>query len=76
MKKLESKVVDEDNFNSLNDLSLENESELILEYLENFNELFDSGKYIQAAYYAAASPKSILRNIDTLYKFKSKCVQS
>lgn len=54
----------------LEDLNLEKESEFILEYLENFNELFDNEKYVQAAYYAAASPKNILRNLETLYKFK------
>lgn len=54
----------------LDDLNLEKESEFILEYLENFNELFDSEKYVQAAYYAAASPKNILRNLETLLKFK------
>ena len=62
----------EDGYHTGDDFNLEKESEFILEYLENFNELFDNGKYIQAAYYAAASPKNILRNIETLYKFKRK----
>ncbi len=61
---------DDEDYSS--DLNLENDAEYILEYLENFNDLFDSEKYMQAAYYAAASPRSILRNIETLYKFKSK----
>jgi len=65
----DSKTDDED---YLSDLNIENDAEYILEYLENFNDLFDSEKYMQAAYYAAASPRSILRNIETLYKFKSK----
>lgn len=68
----ESRSDEDDDYDTLDDPNQENESEFILEYLENFNDLFDSEKYIQAAYYAAASPKNILRNIETLYKFKSK----
>lgn len=45
---------------------------MILDYIEIFNDLFDNGKIVEASYFAAASPKNILRNIETLYKFKSK----
>lgn len=51
---------------------LEIEAEMMLEYIENFNDLFDNDKIIEAAYFAAASPKNILRDIETLYRFKSK----
>lgn len=69
---VEVRIEEDDNEYSsgLDDLNLEKESEFILEYLENFNELFDNEKYVQAAYYAAASPKNILRNLETLHKFK------
>lgn len=51
---------------------MEIEAEMILDYIENFNDLFDNDKIIEAAYFAAASPKNILRDIETLYRFKSK----
>jgi hypothetical protein len=51
---------------------LELEAELILDYIEKFNDLFDHDKIIEAAYFAAASPKNVLRDIETLYRFKSK----
>lgn len=53
---------------------LEIEAEMMLEYIENFNDLFDNDKIIEAAYFAAASPKNILRDIETLYRFKSKMI--
>jgi Asp-tRNA(Asn)/Glu-tRNA(Gln) amidotransferase C subunit len=62
-----AKVEDEDESND----GLEIEAETILDYIENFNDLFENGKIIEAAYYAAASPKNVLRDIETLYRFKS-----
>jgi hypothetical protein len=49
----------------------EYEAEIILDYIERFNELFEHKKYEEAAYFASAGPKNILRNIETLYRFKS-----
>lgn len=62
----------EDDGDQDDDGILEIEAEMILDYIENFNDLFDNDKIIEAAYFAAASPKNILRDIETLYRFKSK----
>ncbi len=51
---------------------LEDEAELLLDYIEKFNDLFENKKYVEAAYYAAASPRNILRNAETLFRFKGK----
>lgn len=51
---------------------LEVEAETILDYIETFNDLFESGKFAEAAYFAAASPKNVLRNMETLFRFKRK----
>jgi hypothetical protein len=50
---------------------LENESEMILDYIEKFNDLFDHSNYIEAAYFAAAGPNNLLRNMEIMLKFKS-----
>jgi hypothetical protein len=50
---------------------MESEAELILDYIDRFNELFENGKYKEAAYFAAASPRNVLRNIETFQRFKS-----
>ncbi|XP_006274499.2 clathrin heavy chain linker domain-containing protein 1 isoform X2 [Alligator mississippiensis] len=47
------------------------EAEDLLEYIERFNELFSSGQYEAAAFYAANCPRGILRNEETLLKFKA-----
>ncbi|KAM4693325.1 clathrin heavy chain linker domain-containing protein 1 [Discoglossus pictus] len=47
------------------------EAESLLEYVERFNELFISGDYKAAAVYAANSPKGILRNMETMERFKA-----
>jgi hypothetical protein len=51
---------------------LEDEAELLLDYIEKFNDLFENKKFIEAAYFAAASPRNILRNAETLFRFKGK----
>jgi hypothetical protein len=51
---------------------VESEAEYILDYIDKFNEIFASGKYKDAAYFAAASPRNVLRNIETFYRFQSK----
>jgi hypothetical protein len=48
----------------------DDDSQLILDYIERFNDLFENQKYAEAAFYAVASPKNILRNIETIYRFK------
>uniref|UniRef100_A0A8D0GH82 Clathrin heavy chain linker domain-containing protein 1 n=1 Tax=Sphenodon punctatus TaxID=8508 RepID=A0A8D0GH82_SPHPU len=52
------------------DPSKSKEAEDLLEYIERFNELFSRGKYEYAAIYAANCPRGILRNIETMKKFK------
>ncbi|KAM4770882.1 clathrin heavy chain linker domain-containing protein 1 [Rhinophrynus dorsalis] len=46
------------------------EAESMLEYIERFNELFADGQYKAAAIHAANSPKGILRNTETMERFK------
>ncbi len=50
---------------------LENESEMILDYIEKFNDLFENQNFIEAAYFAAAGPNNLLRNMEILNRFKS-----
>ena len=52
------------------DPNKEKEAEMMLEYIEKFNELFEDGKYNEAAVHAANSPKGILRTSATLSKFR------
>ena len=58
----------------MEDNHLENEAEYILDYIDKFNELFGNGLYRDAAYYAVASPRGVLRNIETIHRFKSKWI--
>ena len=67
-------VRNEDDNDPVEEGSTENEAEFILDYIEKFNELFETGKYKEAAYFAAASPRNVLRTIETLYRFKSKLI--
>ena len=48
------------------DPGAEKEAELMLEYLEKFNELFSEGQYEKAAVHAANSPRGVLRSMETL----------
>ncbi|XP_021366978.1 clathrin heavy chain linker domain-containing protein 1-like isoform X2 [Mizuhopecten yessoensis] len=57
------------------DPNREKEAEMMLEYIEKFNELFEDGKYEEAAIHAANSPKGILRTSATLAKFRDVKVQ-
>ncbi|KAK6180919.1 hypothetical protein SNE40_008884 [Patella caerulea] len=52
------------------DPNKEKEAEMMLEYIEKFNELFEDGKFEEAAIHAANSPKGILRTQATLSKFR------
>ncbi|KAG8429627.1 hypothetical protein GDO86_019673 [Hymenochirus boettgeri] len=47
------------------------EGESVLDYVERFNELFVSKQFQAAAAQAANSPKGILRNMETMEKFKA-----
>lgn len=53
------------------DPTREKEAEVMLEYIEKFNELMEDKMYSQAAVHAANSPKSILRTPETLNRFKA-----
>ncbi|XP_071457680.1 clathrin heavy chain linker domain-containing protein 1 isoform X5 [Marmota flaviventris] len=46
-------------------------AEIILYYIERFNELMSLGEYEKAAYFAASSPRRILRNMGSMDKFKA-----
>ena len=48
------------------DPNTEKEAELMLEYIEKFNELFEELKYEEAAVHAANSPRGVLRSMETL----------
>ncbi|XP_077138813.1 clathrin heavy chain linker domain-containing protein 1 isoform X1 [Ranitomeya variabilis] len=50
------------------------EAEALLEYVERFNELFVHGQYKAAAVYAAHSPRGILRNMETMERFRAVVV--
>ncbi|KAE8600807.1 hypothetical protein XENTR_v10013416 [Xenopus tropicalis] len=50
------------------------EGKSLLEYVERFNELFLSRQYNAAAIHAANSPRGILRNMETMEKFKAAVV--
>lgn len=54
------------------DPAREKEAEMMLEYIEKFNELMEEEKYEAAAIHAANSPKGILRTPETLARFKGK----
>ncbi|XP_034515034.1 clathrin heavy chain linker domain-containing protein 1 isoform X2 [Ailuropoda melanoleuca] len=47
------------------------EAEILLCYIERFNELILLGEYEKAACFAANSPRRILQNIETVNKFKA-----
>ncbi|XP_077628501.1 clathrin heavy chain linker domain-containing protein 1 isoform X2 [Crocuta crocuta] len=47
------------------------EAEILLHYIERFNELMSLGEYEKAACFAAHSPRRILQNIGTVNKFKA-----
>nr|XP_056709268.1 clathrin heavy chain linker domain-containing protein 1 [Euleptes europaea] len=46
------------------------EAAALLEYIERFNELFSRGQYESAAVFAANCPRGVLRNEETMEKFK------
>ena len=58
------------------DPAREREAELMLDYIEKFNELMEDHLYEDAAKHAANSPKGILRNRETLQRFKGQMEHS
>uniref|UniRef100_A0A8D2D8P7 Clathrin heavy chain linker domain-containing protein 1 n=1 Tax=Sciurus vulgaris TaxID=55149 RepID=A0A8D2D8P7_SCIVU len=46
-------------------------ADVILYYIERFNELISLGEYEKAAYFAANSPRRILQNMGSVDKFKA-----
>jgi hypothetical protein len=46
------------------------EATALLNHVERFLELFERGNYRDASYIAACSPRGVLRNMETLCKFK------
>ncbi|XP_062065433.1 clathrin heavy chain linker domain-containing protein 1 isoform X2 [Lepus europaeus] len=53
------------------DPSQAKEAEIVLYYIERFNELISLGEYEKAACFTANSPRRILRNTGTMDKFKA-----
>uniref|UniRef100_A0A0N8ESP1 Clathrin heavy chain linker domain-containing protein 1 n=1 Tax=Heterocephalus glaber TaxID=10181 RepID=A0A0N8ESP1_HETGA len=53
------------------DPSRAKDAEIVLYYIERFNELISLGEYEKAACFAANSPRRILRNMNIMNKFKA-----
>lgn len=51
------------------DPTKEKEAEMILEYIDKFNDLFHERDYTSAAIHAANSPRGVLRAIETLLRY-------
>ncbi|XP_062864915.1 clathrin heavy chain linker domain-containing protein 1-like [Trichomycterus rosablanca] len=47
------------------------ESKLLVEYIKRFDDLFKAGEYAAAAFHAAKSSQGVLREMETLERFKS-----
>ena len=48
------------------------EAGMLLDHIEIFMDMMQRGNYKEASYIAACSPKGVLRNMETLLKFKGK----
>ncbi|CAH3115267.1 unnamed protein product, partial [Porites lobata] len=66
----EKVALEQENNEVLSDPAKDREAEFILEYIENFFELFEEGKVEEAVLHAAHSPKGVLRTMETLKQFK------
>ncbi|XP_035256933.1 clathrin heavy chain linker domain-containing protein 1-like isoform X2 [Anguilla anguilla] len=53
------------------DPSEDEESKLLSDYVERFTQLFEGGEYQAAALHAARAPRGILRNMETMDRFKA-----
>ncbi|XP_028844287.1 clathrin heavy chain linker domain-containing protein 1-like isoform X2 [Denticeps clupeoides] len=51
-----------------------NESKLIDNYIKRLTDLFEGGEYEAAAFHAAKSPHGVLRNMETVERFKAVAV--
>lgn len=45
---------------------------MLLDHIESFMDMMQRGNYKDASYVAACSLKGVLRNMETLLKFKGK----
>ncbi len=61
---------DEDDFE--NGSIYDREAGMLLDHIEIFMDMMQRGNYKEASYVAACSPKGVLRNMETLLKFKGK----
>jgi hypothetical protein len=61
---------DEDDFDSGS--IYDREAGMLLDHIEIFMDMMQRGNYKEASYVAACSPKGVLRNMETLLKFKGK----
>lgn len=59
---------DEDEYNS--EFLYDREAGILVEHIEIFLNMIESGNYKEASYVAACSPKGVLRNMETLLRFK------
>ncbi len=48
---------------------------ILLDHIEIFMDMMERGNYKEVSYVAACSPKGVLRNMETLLKFKGKRLQ-
>ncbi|CAF1130451.1 unnamed protein product [Adineta ricciae] len=60
---------DEDEYNS--EFLYDREAGILVEHIEIFLNMIESGNYKEASYVAACSPKGVLRNMETLLRFKA-----
>jgi hypothetical protein len=61
---------DEDDYNS--ESLYDREAGILIDHIEIFLSMIERGNYKEASYVAACSPKGVLRNMETLLKFKGK----
>jgi hypothetical protein len=64
---------DEDDFDSGS--LYDREAGVLLDHIEVFMDMIERGNYKEASYVAACSPKGVLRNMETLLKFKGRIKQ-
>ncbi|CAF1348353.1 unnamed protein product [Adineta ricciae] len=60
---------DEDEYNS--EFLYDREAGILVEHIEIFLNMIEGGNYKEASYVAACSPKGVLRNMETLLRFKA-----
>jgi len=50
------------------------DADVMLDYIEQFNELMEDKRYYDAAVHAANGPRGILRTQDTMQRFAGECM--